>query len=444
MIPSGRVLLEEEMDLFAPDEWRDELNRLIETGKAFVIPAVDRLKKMCNRCGGNQLESTICGSCNQVCFYCSSCLQMGRSKVCTPLYFISDTDEHPIANTEILLKWNGHLTPAQEKASEAARELVTKSGKKLLIWAVCGAGKTEVTFQPIEQALQLGQKVLLVTPRKDVVLELLPRIEQAFPSVKVIALHGKSKEKWEEAAIIISTTHQALRFYQKFHLVVIDEVDAFPYHNNPMLYYAVERARKPQGNVLYLSATPPAYLRKIPQVRIPARYHRYPLAVPHLLIHKLKKSVLNNSLKEIVEYMVQNDRQGFIFVPYIELVDDLVNQLNKFADVKGTHSRDQLREEKVIEFRNGKTKILVTTTILERGVTVPKTDVVVFQADSPLFDEASLVQMSGRAGRSLQDPVGSVVFIAESKTREMKKAIKHIKQMNSLAMKRGLIDRERT
>ncbi|HJV47503.1 MAG TPA: DEAD/DEAH box helicase [Bacillota bacterium] len=445
LLPTGRVLLEEELERIAPEAWREEMKKLSSRGKVKTQPGVDLTRRTCNRCGGMDLHFVDCGSCRKECAYCTSCLQMGRSKTCTPLYYIEDEEEERTSLTHSLLAWKGNLTPSQLEASDTASDLVRKTNQKCLIWAVCGAGKTEVTFKPIDQALQLGQKVLIATPRKDVVLELFPRIQQAFPTVRVIALHGKSAQKWEEAQITISTTHQVLRFYQKFDLVVIDEVDAYPYHNNPMLYFAVERARKPSGNLLYLSATPPDYLRKLPQVRIPARYHRKPLAVPQIVLERnlakrLKKITHLDVIHQIINYIFENQRQGFFFVPYIGLVEELVNQLNHYDEIEGTHSRDPAREEKVRRFREGEIRILVTTTILERGVTVPKTDVIVIQADSSIFDEASLVQMSGRAGRSLLDPVGTVVFIAEEKTREMKKAIKHIKQMNKWAKKRGLLD----
>ena len=58
----------------------------------------------------------------------------------------------------------------------------------------------------------------------------------------------------------------------------------------------------------------------------------------------------------------------------------------------------------------------------------------------PFFDESSLVQISGRTGRSLEDPIGQVLFFAEEKTKEMVKAIRHIQEMNKLARKRGYLD----
>ena len=66
-------------------------------------------------------------------------------------------------------------------------------------------------------------------PRTDVVIELVPRLKKAFPHAKVIGLHGHSDEKNDYGDIVISTTHQLIRFYQAFDLLIIDEVDAFPY-----------------------------------------------------------------------------------------------------------------------------------------------------------------------------------------------------------------------
>lgn len=445
-IPRGRALLGEELQFLLPDNWKDAVQYLYLEGQAKVLPGVDLKKRICNRCGQSDIVDAPCATCQTECAYCRSCLQMGRSKACMPLFYLSDVPR--VSMGKSMLKWDGTLTAAQQEASDQAADLLKKHNQELLIWAVCGAGKTEVTFQPMDTALQMGRNVLLVTPRKDVVLELVPRFRAAFPEAKVIALHGKSTEKWEEAHITLSTTHQAIRFYQKFDFVIIDEVDAYPYHNNPMLYYAVNRARKPDGNTLYLSATPPAALRKIPHVRIPARYHRKPLAIPQIVLdpqlhHRFRKNQELPIFHQILQYLQQNHRQAFFFVPFIEHVDKLVNQLTKKCQgltVAGTHSRDPLREEKVLSFRQGRTRVLVTTTIMERGVTVSKTDVLVIGADAPIFDEASLVQISGRAGRSLVDPIGHVVFFAQEKTREMVKAVKHIKEMNKIARKRGMLD----
>lgn len=72
-------------------------------------------------------------------------------------------------------------------------------------------------------------------------------------------------------------------------------------------------------------------------------------------------------------------------------------------------------------------------------MTVPRSDVYILDADSSLFDEASLVQMAGRAGRSSEDPAGRVIFASSQWTLSQKLAVNQIKAMNRIAGKHGYL-----
>lgn len=361
------------------------------------------------------------------------------------------------------------FSQAQQHASDITVRFVRKQQRhvsELLIWAVTGAGKTETIFAAIGEILQQGKSVMIATPRKDVVLELTPRLQAAFPSQHVISLHGESMQKGEIGNFVIATTHQAINYYHQFDLVVLDEVDAFPYHNSAMLQYAVQQARKPSGQLIYLTATPPPSLLqrtkqgKAELVMIPARHHGYPLIEPKIKIesqlHKwLHQPSLPRAIMEFIEHVLTNGRQAMLFVPKIEWIESLVERITTlFADktvesnksesvqfswVEGTFASDPKRKEKVIAFRNGEIRLLVTTTILERGVTVASTDCLVFRADTAIFDESALVQMAGRVGRSTNDPTGIVVFVGEARSDAMNKAVRQIKHFNRLARKNGYL-----
>ena len=82
------------------------------------------------------------------------------------------------------------------------------------------------------------------------------------------------------------------------------------------------------------------------------------------------------------------------------------------------------------QLREGSITSAVTTTVLERGVTIPGVDVIVLRADSSVFDARSLVQMAGRAGRTSECPTGRVIFVVERTNREVEAAIKMIEFMN--------------
>ncbi|WP_246132092.1 helicase-related protein [Paenibacillus hemerocallicola] len=333
------------------------------------------------------------------------------------------------------------------------RENGTGKPGRFLIWAVTGAGKTEMIFPFIDRELRLGRKVLIATPRRDVVLELQPRLKRAFPDRKIVTLYGGSEERWEQGELTLATTHQLLRYHRSFDLVIIDEIDAFPYHNNPMLQFAAERVCRRSGAYVLLSATPPANLirlanrGRLAHVKVPVRFHRHPLPVPRALrikeLSKWKDSLPGN-VRSALKQSIDRGAQLFVFVPRIRDVEPMVKTIRAHLSgyaVEGTSSQDPERADKVVRFRQGDIRVLVTTTILERGVTVPKTDVFILQADSATFDSAALIQMAGRSGRSKDDPAGRVFFAAAALTNSQSRAIRQIRQMNRVAKRKGyLID----
>lgn len=92
--------------------------------------------------------------------------------------------------------------------------------------------------------------------------------------------------------------------------------------------------------------------------------------------------------------------------------------------------------------RDEKLEFLITTTILERGVTFKNIDVLVIGANDPIYTESALVQIAGRVGRSPDYPTGEVIYYHDGLTRDIKRAIKQIQRMNRIAKSKGLIKNE--
>ncbi|WP_276353705.1 helicase-related protein [Cohnella caldifontis] len=328
-----------------------------------------------------------------------------------------------------------------------------------LLWAVTGAGKTEMMFPLLEAVLDAGGRAAVASPRRDVVLELAPRLAKAFPQVSRVVLYGGSEDRFETGTLTLATAHQLIRYREAFDLVVIDEVDAFPYHNDPTLHYTAAQARARGGVTVLLSATPPNDLQRearrgeLPHARVAVRHHRRPLPVPvRMNIPPVSRWAGSRGripprLASAIRLSAAREAQIFLFVPYVRQTDPLVDCLRQQAstlglepgDIAGTSSRDPDRSRKVEAFRARTIRLLVTTTILERGVTVPKSDVFVLDADKPLFDSSSLVQMAGRAGRSADDPDGRVYFASPVWTRSQREACRQIREMNAFAARKGYL-----
>lgn len=404
------------------------------------------------------------------------------------------------ANDARRLHLDFELTPAQKAASRAIVELLlstpalirtstpgpapartTQARRECLIWAACGSGKTEVSFAAIDETLARGGRVLFAIPRRDVVMELEPRLRSAFPGVDVAVLYGAAGERYGRARITIATTHQVIRFYHAFDLIILDEFDAFPYRGSRMLQYAMRRAVRDDGFTMLMSATPDAGARlrarkgEMAVVWIPARHHGRPLPEPEFIVGEFwRGGELGERVREIAEEcLFRRGVQLFIFVPTIELAREVAYALSAslaspadpanpgsgasdgYSGYSGypgrggflpdmlvdySHSRDPARDKKVRLFREGKLRAFVTTTIMERGITIPFADVMILFADyEAIFDEAALVQMAGRAGRSGDYPDARVWFFARRETASMRNALEMIREMNTLARKAGYL-----
>lgn len=445
----GKLLLREEIPI---DEktFRKFLKQGFFTPHKSIIKTTFSYK--CLRCNNDQASLFgyyPCELCEKNHLYCRHCIMMGRISTCDPLYEWTGPP-YQWKNYENAMTWKGRLTIAQAAASKKVKQAIKKN-ESLLLWAVTGAGKTEVLFSGIQLALNQGKRVCIASPRTDVVRELLPRLRQAFKRVPIQALYGSSRDREGNAQLILSTTHQLFRFKRAFDLLIIDEVDAFPYHQDKHLQFAADRAAKEWSSKIYLTATPRAALRqkiKAKQLNycfIPLRYHGYPLPLPKLmadytLTKHLKQDRLPKKFLTWLKTRKRSDRQILIFVPTIELAEKLSPVLQEKLleerviasrkEVTSVHAEDPAREKKVLQYRQGKIYALITTTILERGVTFPSIDVVVIQANHQVFDDAALVQIAGRAGRNKLDPSGDVLLIHDGKTEAMVQAVEAIKRMN--------------
>ncbi len=445
---TGKQLLLEDLPFLM-----EEIQKHHELSYLAYRKGVKQKPLSCTRCGTTDpswFAEFPCSRCGKADFYCRKCLMMGRVSECTSLVSWAGPEPGFDQVTEPL-QWRGELSEGQKAASLRVVEAVENSSE-LLVWAVAGAGKTEVLFAGIAQALSTGKRVCVATPRTDVVLELAPRLKKVFPNIKIAALYGGSEDRHEYAQLTIATTHQLLRFYRSFDVMIVDEVDAFPYSIDETLQYAVQQSRKPTSSLIYLTATPKRQwqkecrLGKRNYVTIPARFHRHPLPVPQFVWSgnwekKLSKGKLPPNIMKWIEARLARGKQALIFAPKIKSIDKILTLFRQLHPlIEMVHAEDPDRKEKVMKFRNKEIPILLTTTILERGVTIPNIDVAVIGSEDRVFTESALVQIAGRAGRSAEYPTGSVTFFHYGKTEAMLSARSQIMMMNKEGIKKGLID----
>ena len=323
-----------------------------------------------------------------------------------------------------------------DEQKELSNKLIKnyKKGIDSLVFAVCGSGKTEICLGLIKYCIQQGLKVGFAVPRKSVCYELKCRFEKIFTKNSVVSVFGGCNRKLE-ADIVCLTTHQLFRYKNYFDLLIMDEIDAFPFRGNDLLKQFFDNAVK--GHYVLLTATPSKELieefnkpgKDI--MRLAVRFHRHPLPVPKVVTGG--ELALHYILISTIKRFIKENKPVFIFVPTI---DDsrMISLLLKPFFRKGTYvnSRRNDNNEVVEDFRNGKYQYLVTTAVLERGVTVKNLQVIVFHADHSIYDTASLIQIAGRAGRRKEAPEGEVIFFAKRNNEQIQGAIDDINANNKI------------
>jgi competence protein ComFA len=365
----------------------------------------------CERCQSSHPDLFFVFHNEVKCRTCLSVMVSESVEVSVPTQFIED------------IELSFELTPKQK---EVSHKLSCSSTRLILLEAVCGAGKTEIVLELIKDRLNKKLKVGWAIPRRQVVLELSTRLQKAFPKLSVIAV-CEGYTDILSADLVLFTTHQAFRYQQSFDVLILDEVDAFPYKGNPHLEYLISQSYTRQ--CIMMSATIPKTHRKLieeSKVEHIACYER-PSRVP-LMIPKVIKTFRSWMMIWIV-LLLRRQKKWLIFVP----THELAKQVALLLQCESLTSQSQDKEGIIQRFANSKHGRLVCTTILERGVTFYSVHVIVMMAHHHVFDEASLVQIAGRVGRHFNAPVGDVFFLVSAHSDEVHACIQTLQNANHIA-----------
>lgn len=374
-----------------------------------------------------------CGNQNQKKFktipkgtYCTACLEFGRMFVGAELAVQSwRTASSVFADYDIPYA----LTHAQQECAFALIDYIGKR-QNVLVYACCGAGKTEIVFPLITHCLKNNKKVGIAVPRRDVVIELQKRIAAAYPKKTVCAVYGGNADVLD-ADIIICTTHQLYRYPQTFEVLILDEVDAFPYKGNTKLQKIAMQASK--GNFVFLSATPDHVMKKqvqdneLRELTLFKRPHGHPLCVPEvkiglewmLYIH-LFRFLLDNHKKTVL-----------LFMPSIASAKQMYRLVSFWRKTCLFTSQTEDRAELMENIRNKMFQVVVCTTVLERGITIADVQVLVWHANHSVFDEATLIQILGRVGRTKEAYEGRGLLLCQRRSKSVDCCVASLKKMNA-------------
>jgi ATP-dependent DNA helicase RecG len=315
------------------------------------------------------------------------------------------------------------LTGDQQRAiSEIAEDMSSERAMRRVVVGDVGSGKTMVILASM--VIACPQKSVLMAPTSILAEQLFEEAKKFLPEeYKTVLLTSKTskKEKLEDFNILIGTSAVLYRELPEIPLVIIDEQHRFGTRERNKLQKLVEREDK-KPHFIQLSATP------IPrtQAMINSTFIKVSLIEEIPFKKNIATSLLFSrdfpQLLEKIEEELEKENQILIIYPLVEESEKINYQSleesvdywrENFDSVFMTHGKDKEKDEVLRKFRE-EGKILLATTVVEVGISLPRLTVVVIVGAERL-GLATLHQLRGRVSRTGLD--GFCYLYTKSKER---------------------------
>ncbi|MCA9370926.1 MAG: transcription-repair coupling factor [Candidatus Peregrinibacteria bacterium] len=331
-------------------------------------------------------------------------------------------------------------TPGQLKAIEDIKhDMEDEHPMDRLVCGDVGFGKTEVAMRAAFKAVQGGKQVAVVAPitilasqhyenfRKrmadfHVRVELMSRLRSA-------AEQKQTLEKLRKGDVdVVIGTHRLMQSDVEFlnlGLVIVDEEQRFGVKQK-------ERFKEMRSNVdiLTLTATPIPRtlnlglhkLRDISTITTPP-----PGRLP--IITEVRK--YNDALiKQAITTELERGGQIYVLHNRVETIDAFANKLRelvpkaKFIVGHGQLKPEEL-EKRIVAFKQGEFDVLVSSTIIENGIDLPKANTLIVNA-AECFGLSQLYQLRGRVGRSKSQAYAYFLYHGQKLKDDARKRLRAI------------------
>ena len=304
------------------------------------------------------------------------------------------------------------------------KDLTNKERMNRLVLGDVGSGKTCIATIAMYINYLGGYQSSMMAPTEILARQHYESISKSFNNygLKVGLLVGSMKKKEKDKVLeeliqgnidILIGTHALISdnvLFKNLGLVITDEQHRFGVNQRSNL-----QNKGIMCDVLYLSATP------IPRTYALTLYGDMDTSMiktkPNGRKDIITKTIKNKDIKIVLTHMLEEIKQGhqiYVVSPLIEdedgnsnlsdvikLKEKLDIAFNNKIKIEILHGKmkNNEKDEVMESFKNGETKILISTTVIEVGVDVKNsTMIVIFNAER--FGLATLHQLRGRVGRN--------------------------------------------
>ena len=289
-----------------------------------------------------------------------------------------------------------------------------------------GSGKTIVALISMLSAISDGSQSVLLVPTEILAIQHFNTISELLKplNIEVCLLLGESKSNYskkDRLAVIENISNGTIKIiigthaliskkvnYKNLSLAIIDEQHRFGVKQR------VEITEKGKNvNILVMTATPiprslalTAYgdmnistITEKPKGRKPIKTYVLPQSKIGEVLQSIKRAIANEALIYWVCPLIE-ESENLDLIAVNERFEYLKSYFKDY-NISLVHGKqDKLeRENSINDFKKGKSKILVATTVIEVGVDIPDATIMVIEC-AERFGLAQVHQLRGRVGRS--------------------------------------------
>ena len=335
------------------------------------------------------------------------------------------------------------LTNSQNKVlDDIFRDMTSDKQMNRLVQGDVGCGKTIISFVAMFNVIKNGFQSVLMAPTEILARQHYESAKKLFfkYNIKVELLVGSLKESEKkvirekiengEVDIIIGThaVFQEKVVYKNLGFVITDEQHRFGVKQRLLLS---KKSKNP--DILVMSATP------IPRTVGLVMFCDLDISTIDELPSgrgKVKTYFVDENYEErymnFIKKHISEGRQAYIVCPLVDESDTLELQsvINLYERLKERYFQDveiefihgklkPVDKDRIMkDFENGKIKVLVATTVIEVGINVPNSNIMVIY-NAERFGLSQLHQLRGRIGRGNYESF--CILVSNKKRTNVKK-----------------------
>lgn len=335
------------------------------------------------------------------------------------------------------------LTNSQNKVlDDIFRDMTSDKQMNRLVQGDVGCGKTIISFVAMFNVIKNGFQSVLMAPTEILARQHYESAKKLFSkyNIKVELLVGSLKESEKkvirekiengEVDIIIGThaVFQEKVVYKNLGFVITDEQHRFGVKQRLLLS---KKSKNP--DILVMSATP------IPRTVGLVMFCDLDISTVDELPSgrgKVNTYFVDENYEErymnFIKKHISEGRQAYIVCPLVDESDTLELQsvINLYERLKERYFQDveiefihgkikPVDKDRIMKnFENGKIKVLVATTVIEVGINVPNSNIMVIY-NAERFGLSQLHQLRGRIGRGNYESF--CILVSNNKSTNVKK-----------------------